>query len=374
MPADLALATAMLAYVADTAPVLAMHLDAQQRVRAPNAYARRVLGDDVAGRPLTDLVPEFTPLPNLAVPPDAVTLVTLNTVTGLPDSFHFRFFAVPDGTLALGSLDVQEQSRLQATVLGLNRELNNLTRQLHQANAELCDLNALKSRFIGMAAHDLRRPVGVIMTHSEFVLDEAGGRLDDEQRQLLRASLAAATGMKRLIDNFLDVSVIESGNLRLERSRTTVADVVAGVLPLVHLIATRKKVALIVDGGDDQHPVRIDGAKLQQVLVNLLGNAIEHSGAGQRVWLAASRRETDLMFSVRDEGPGIAREAQQRLFAPFAQAGTRKTAGERSVGLGLAIARLVVEAHGGRLWVESEPGHGSTFFVTLPTSSADDPA
>jgi len=110
----------------------------------------------------------------------------------------------------------------------------------------------------------------------------------------------------------------------------------------------------------------VDVAKLQQVLVNLAGNAIEHSQAGQRVWLAARREETGLVFSVRDEGPGIAPEDQKRLFAPFVRAGTRKTAGERSVGLGLAIARLVVEAHGGRIWVESKPDHGSTFFVTLP--------
>jgi two-component system, sensor histidine kinase and response regulator len=121
-----------------------------------------------------------------------------------------------------------------------------------------------------------------------------------------------------------------------------------------------------LDSLHDKTPLAADAAKLQQVLVNLLSNAIEYSKAGQRVWLVARREDAEMVFSVRDEGPGIAPEDQKRLFAPFMRAGTRKTAGERSVGLGLAIARQVIEAHGGRIWVESKPDHGSTFFVSLP--------
>ena len=363
------IAEAMQAYVLETAPVLALYLDANHCVAGANAQARQVLRDDAFGHPLAEQIVDFTrtlDLPSLIRQGGAVHRLTLSTVSGMPETLCFRFFPLPDGALALGSLDFQEQQKLRDGALELNRELNNLTRQLHQANAELRELNELKNRFIGMAAHDLRKPVGVIMTYSEFLLDEAGDRLDDEQRGFLRTSLAAAAGMKRLIDNFLDVSVIESGHLRLERSRTAVAEILAGVLPLVRLVAARKKVELFTEAGDDGHPLAVDVAKLQQVLVNLAGNAIEHSQAGQRVWLAARREETGLVFSVRDEGPGIAPEDQKRLFAPFVRAGTRKTAGERSVGLGLAIARLVVEAHGGRIWVESKPDHGSTFFVTLP--------
>ncbi len=364
------IAEAMQAYVLETAPVLALYLDANHCVAGANAQARLVLRGDAFGHPLAEQIVDFTrtlDLPSLIRQGGAVHRLTLSTVSGMPETLCFRFFPLPDGALALGSLDFQEQQKLRDGALELNRELNNLTRQLHQANAELRELNELKNRFIGMAAHDLRKPVGVIMTYSEFLLDEAGDRLDDEQRGFLRTSLAAAAGMKRLIDNFLDVSVIESGHLRLERSRTAVAEILAGVLPLVRLVAARKKVELFTEAGDDGHPLAVDVAKLQQVLVNLAGNAIEHSQAGQRVWLAARREETGLVFSVRDEGPGIAPEDQKRLFAPFVRAGTRKTAGERSVGLGLAIARLVVEAHGGHIWVESKPDHGSTFFVTLPT-------
>jgi signal transduction histidine kinase len=374
------IADGMQTYVLETAPVLAFRLDANHCVMDANAQAHRMLRGKVVGFPLASQIVDFTHSLDLAAliqQCGAVHRLTLSTGSGMPETLYFRFFPLSDGTLALGSLDFQEQQNLRDQALELNQELNNLTRQLHQANAELRELNELKNRFIGMAAHDLRRPIGVIMTYSEFVLDEAGDRLDDEQRGFLRATLSAATGMKRLIDNFLDVSVIESGNLRLERSRSHVASILAGVWPLLRLAASRKKIELVNEAheaGDDKAPLAVDVAKVQQVLVNLLSNAIEHSKPGQRVWLRAYREETALIFSVRDEGPGITPEDQSRLFAPFARAGTRKTAGERSVGLGLAIARMVVEAHGGRIWVESEPGHGATFFVSLPTESTGEQA
>ena len=366
---DPCIAQAMRTYVLETAPVLALYLDAHHCVAGANAQARQVLRGEALGRPLAEQIVDFTgslDLPSLIRQGGTVHRLTLGTVSGMPETLSFRFFPLTYGALALGSFDFQEQQKLRDEALGLNRELNNLTRQLHQANAELRELNELKNRFIGMAAHDLRKPVGVIMTYNEFVLDEAGDRLSDDERGFLRSSLAAAAGMKRLIDNFLDVSVIESGHLRLECSRTDVAEILAGVLPLVRLVAVRKKVELLTEAGEDKLPITVDIAKLQQVLVNLLSNAVEHSKAGQHVWLVACREAKELVFSVRDEGPGIKPEDQKRLFAPFVRAGTRKTAGERSVGLGLAIARLVVEAHGGRIRVQSKLDHGSTFFVNLP--------
>jgi signal transduction histidine kinase len=360
------MAAAVLAYVTETAPVLVLSLDAQQRVAAANSHARRILGGDVVGRLMTELVVDFTPPPDLHATSEDGCRLSLNTAAGLPESFHFRFFPLPEGTLALGSLDSQEQARLGTTVLGLNHELNNLTRQLHQANAELRELNQLKNQFLGMAAHDLRKPIGVIMTYSEFLLDEAGEQLSAEHREFLRICLAAATGMKRLIDGFLDVSIIESGKLRLDLAPASVPEIVAAVEPIARLMAGKKEVILLVDSADDARRLRVDASKLQQVLLNLIGNAVEHSVPGQRVWLSVRREEQDLVLAVRDEGSGIAAGDQARLFTSFARAGARKTAGERSVGLGLAIARLIVEAHGGRIWVESIPGQGATFLFALP--------
>jgi len=357
--------------------VLSLRLDADLRITAANALARRVLPEGAIGRPLAESVMDFgatVDVPALVVRDGNVHLLTLKTAAGLPESFYFRFFAVDDGvgeeggsaTLALGGLDFAEQLRLRGEVLTLNRDLNNLTRQLHVANGELRDLNELKNQFLGMAAHDLRKPVGVIMTYGEFVLEEAGAALTGEQRGFLRTCIDAAAGMKLLIDDFLDVSVIESGRLRLDRAPATVAGILATAGEFGAVLARKKKITLVLEPPEPGLHLQADAPKLQQVLLNLIGNAVEHSVAGQRVWLSVQRDANELVFAVRDEGAGIAPADQQRLFAPFERAGTKKTAGERSTGLGLAISRKIVEAHGGRIWVESTPGQGANFRFALP--------
>ena len=368
---DPAIAAAMRAYVLETAPVLALYLDANYCVTDANAQARQVLRVEALGRPLTEQLVDFNcslDLPALIRQSGVVHRLTLSTASGMPETLCFRFFSLPVGVLALASLDFPEQQKLRDEVLELNGQLNNLTRQLHQANAELRELNQLKNQFLGMAAHDLCIPIGVIMLYSGFVLDEAGSQLSERHREFLRICMGAATGMKRLIDGFLDLSVIESGKLRLELASASVPEIVAGAEPTARLMAEKKKISLLVDLSDDGRRLRVDASRLQQVLLNLIGNAVEHSVAGQRVWLSARWDDQTLILAVRDEGPGIEPEDQARLFASFGRAGTRKTPGERSVGLGLAIARLVVEAHGGRIWVESIPGQGATFLIALPLS------
>lgn len=364
-----AIAEAIRRYVLESAPVLVLRLDGNHCVSYANAQARRVLPGEAVGRPLAELMVDFNhtlDLPALIRQPGAVHRLTVSTASGMPETLGFCFFPLPDGVLVLGSLDFQEQLQLRSEVLGLNLELNNLTRQLHQANAELRDLNQLKNQFLGMAAHDLRAPVGLIINYSEFVLDEAGETLSAEHREFLKICLASAEGMKQLIESFLDVSVIESGQLRLELAPTTAPKILAGVEPMARLQAAKKQISLLMDTAKDARPLRVDASKLQQVLLNLLGNAVQHSVPGQRVWLSVRWESATIIFAVRDEGPGITIEDQARLFTAFGRAGTRKTAGERSTGLGLAIARKVVEAHGGRIWIESIPGQGATFLFSLP--------
>jgi signal transduction histidine kinase len=370
------IAKALQTYVLDTAPVMALLLDAEDRVVDANDHARRVLGAGAVGRPLAEQIVDFhhtLDVPAIIRQGDTVHRLTLNTAAGRPETFGFRFFSVSVGTLALASLDFQEQVELREQVLALNRELNNLTRQLYQANAELRELNQLKNQFLGMAAHDLRKPIGLIMTYGGFVLDEAGAQLSGEHREYLQTCLRAARGMKQLIDDFLDLAVIESGQLRLNLASATAREIIAGAEPVARLVAAKKGITLLVEEVDDTRRLRVDASKLQQVLLNLVGNAVEHSVSGQRVWLTSRWEGQNLVFAVRDEGPGITPEDQSRLFTAFGRTGQRKTAGERSTGLGLAIARLVVEAHGGRIWVESRPGHGATFLFSLPTKEEEKP-
>ncbi len=117
--------------------------------------------------------------------------------------------------------------------------------------------------------------------------------------------------------------------------------------------------------------VSLDAGRIEQVLNNLIGNAMKFAAPGSRVLVSALSAADAVVFSIADEGPGIPPGDLPNLFKPFARATARGTAGEKSTGLGLAIVRKIVEAHGGRIWVESEPGHGATFFVSLPTTSPD---
>jgi signal transduction histidine kinase len=363
------IAEALRAYVVENAQSLALRLDAGLNVTEINAHTRELLGPDVVGRPILEQIVDFmrpVDLPALIQKSGKVHRLTLKTAAGMPESVDFRFFPLPDGALALGSFDFQEQKKLRQEMLILNGELNNLTRQLHQANAELSELNQLKNQFLGMAAHDLRAPVGLIINYSEFVLDEAGEHLSEEHREFLQICLNAAEDMQRLIESFLDFSIIESGNLQLQLEPTSVTKIIDSVGPIARLLAGKKKISLIMETTQGGSLLQVDSLKIQQALVNLINNAVQHSQPGQRVWVSARTESNEIVFAVRDEGQGLTPEDQARLFQPFERAGTKKTAGERSIGLGLAIARKVITAHGGRIWIESIPGQGATFLFSVP--------
>jgi|JI10StandDraft_1071094.scaffolds.fasta_scaffold124014_3 signal transduction histidine kinase len=361
-------------YLDSLAPVLVLTLDQDVRVTECNAYAQQILPMEQLGRPFTDWLVELTARKltgaELLAGTETPARLSLNTASRVPETFLFHFFPVPDGHIALGSPDIAQQRRLGETVLGLNRELSNLTRQLHQANAELKELNQLKNTFLGMAAHDLRKPIGAILAYVQFVLDEA--ELGAEHREFLAISHAAAADMKRLVDNFLDLAVIEANQLRLDLANVRAADILDAAMVLLRPLAQRKAVTLVADASQAGGDMRLDAAKLQQVLLNLAGNAVEHSQGGQQVTICLRRapkaQGEELRCEVHDEGAGIDAAAKAHLFEAFAQAGSRKTGGERATGLGLSIARRIVEAHGGRIGVDSVPGQGACFWFTVPVT------
>lgn len=361
-------------YLNSTAPVLVLTLDHELLVTECNTYARRILPMEQLGRPFTDWLVAFTTRgltsADLLAGTEVPVRLSLNTAVRVPETFLFHFFPLPDGHLALGSPDIAQQRRLGETVLGLNRELSNLTRQLHQANAELKELSQLKDTFLGMAAHDLRKPIGAILAYVQFVLDEA--ELGAEHREFLVISQAAAADMKRLVDNFLDLAVIEANQLRLDLTPVRAVDILDVALVLLQPLAQRKAVTLVADASQAGGEMRLDAAKLQQVLLNLAGNAVEHSRDGQRVTITMRRAPTvqaeELRCEVRDEGAGIDAAAQAHLFEAFAHAGSRKTSSERATGLGLSIARRIIEAHGGSIGVDSAPGQGACFWFTVPVT------
>ncbi len=247
----------------------------------------------------------------------------------------------------------------------LNNELVSMQRELAKQNAALERLNQEKNRFLGMAAHDLRNPLQLILSHSNFLLEEAASQLSPEYLSFLEMISASSEFMAHLVDDLLDVAKIESGQLQLDYAPVELAALLTRTVKLNRVLAAKKQIRLelALEAG----PLRalLDAPKIEQVLNNLLGNAIKFSPAGGQVQVRLWQAGENFGMSIRDEGPGISLEEQSKLFKPF-QRGRKGTAGEKSTGLGLAIVKRIIEGHGGTITLESQLGQGTTFYLSIP--------
>lgn len=247
----------------------------------------------------------------------------------------------------------------------LNNELVNLQRQLAKQNHELARLNDEKNRFLGIAAHDLRNPLGNAMALTEFVQGEPE-RLSEEQREFLAHLQKLIMFMLTMVEDLLDVANIEAGKIALHRERADLAEVVRHAVRMNLPLAERKAIAVTVSADEGVPHAWFDAAKVEQVVNNLLTNAIKYSPAESRVAVTVSRQQEAVQVAVADQGVGIPQAEQERLFLPFQRGSGSTTAGEKSTGLGLFIARRIIEAHGGVIELVSAPGEGSRFSFTIP--------
>jgi len=272
--------------------------------------------------------------------------------------------------LALAAARAAERDdALYDEVSRVNNELSNLQRELAKKNVELERLNAQKNQLLGMAAHDLRNPLGVIMTYAEFLAEEAADVLNEEQREFVANIKESSEFLLKMINDLLDISAIESGKLRLDLAPVSLAALLQRNIALNRVLAEKKQIHIELRLDADLPALPLDGGKIQQVLNNFLSNACKFSHPGTTVEVRLYQAGADAVISVRDQGQGIPAAELERLFKPFHKTSVRSTAGEQSTGLGLAIVRKIVAGHGGRVSVESEVGHGSTFSFTLPLSS-----
>jgi PAS domain S-box-containing protein len=242
--------------------------------------------------------------------------------------------------------------------------------EITQKNAQLVELNKEKNRLLGMAAHDLRNPLSIVNTASAFLLDDASKHLPEVKRaEFLRRINSGSKFMLRLIDDLLDVAKIEAGKLDLELREGDLCALIEENLAINRMLADNKSIRLDFALESGLPPLRFDRDKVEQVLNNLVSNALKFSAPGTTVTVLASRGDGNVVVSVRDQGQGIPTEELDQLFKPFGRTSVRGTAGEKSSGLGLAICRKIVEGHGGRIWAESELGKGSVFSFSLPVTT-----
>ena len=357
----------ILEYFQDHTPVLFFLLGEDGEILAVNRYCQEIFDASIVGCGFGELLVDFQQSFRLEkyINKDSHSLLNLSIPNSLPRSYFFTFRRVNDSILVFGKSDIEELELLRRELFHANQELNNLTRALHKKNAQLQHLNTIKNQFLGMAAHDLRKPISVILSYSEFLLDEIQEKLDEEQVGFLSRIEASATFMKRLVDDFLDVSAIEAGHFNLNITQVNPSEILERSLVLARIQANKKGVDLDVTIDSQLPEIPLDADKIEQAMSNILGNAIEHTVAGTSVSVELKEVDEKIVFSVQDRGSGISREAMKKLFVPFSKAGSVKTGGEKSTGLGLTITRKIIDAHHGEIVAESEEGKGTTFTMIL---------
>ena len=252
---------------------------------------------------------------------------------------------------------------------GLNNELANMQRKLTKKTAELERMNELKNQMLGMAAHDLRNPLTLIQNYSSFLIEDHREQdiFTDDQFQLVKQIKESSEYMVQIIEDMLDISAIESGSISLEKDDEDISELIERVVSLNRPTAGKKNISLVTKLPDKSITKKVDAHKFQQVLDNVVSNAIKYSEAETEVEVGIKEGdENALIIYVEDQGQGIPEDELGDLFVPFAKISSDPTAGEKSTGLGLAIAQKIVEAHGGYIQVESELGAGSTFFISIP--------
>ena len=253
----------------------------------------------------------------------------------------------------------------------LYNEISNAQRELAKQNVELKHLSDLKNQFLGTAAHDLRNPIWMIGLYSRFLLEDASAVLNNEQVEFLNIIKSHSENMQKLVDSYLDFASIESGKLKLDVQPTDLNALLMNNLHMNRPLAGKKQIEL-KDIHDEIFPeMKIDASKIDQVLNNLISNAIRFSLPQTKIVVHLSSSQDEAVIAVTDEGVGIPVEKQKLLFEPFEGEKGFKENGEKSAGLGLYIAQKIIHEHGGRIWLESEVGEGSTFFFTLPLRGAE---
>ncbi len=247
-----------------------------------------------------------------------------------------------------------------------SRLLRELIMKYSLAERRLKELNDLKNRFLGIAAHDLRNPLVSIRGFSEIILEGETGPLTDDQREFITIINSASQSMLALVNDLLDVSVIESGKLDLRKTVQSLGTLILDRLRLQEIVARQKTITIRTEF-DEVPDFPFDSERMAQVVDNLVSNAVKFSPPGSEIQVRLEMKGEDVRCAVIDKGPGVSPGDRTMLFGAFQRLSARPTGGEKSTGLGLSIVKKIVEAHEGVIDVISEPGAGSEFYFSIPS-------
>ena len=287
---------------------------------------------------------------------------------------------VQQGAARLGAgdlttrIDVRSGDELEALAGEFNKmadQLREYTTGLEQKvaeqTAELRAANRHKSEFLANMSHELRTPLNAVIGFSDALKEQYFGPLNEKQAEYVGDINSSGQHLLSLINDILDLSKIEAGKMELETARFNVAAAIDNAIILIRERALRQNLSLSANVDPEVGEIEADERKVKQILINLLSNAVKFSYPGGLVRVSARRVTNTLEISVSDTGMGIAPEDQARIFEEFRQLHNSGSAKHEGTGLGLSLTRRLVELHGGRIWVSSEPGKGATFTFALPS-------
>ena len=266
----------------------------------------------------------------------------------------------------------EELQTINLSLRDARADLLNRNEELLAANERLDQINKTKTHFLAVATHEIRTPLSIIMGYNRFLFQEKPGELNSEQKRILDESVQSCERLLNIVNEMLDFSRIESGNLKLQNQQSDVLGLLRRVYRQMKLISDREQIDLALNLPEGPVLLIHDPDRIEQVLVNLISNAIKFTPAGGVITLSARQRAQNgngfLEVSISDTGIGLSGSMKGKLFKEY-QPFLSKEPGpshQKGVGLGLAISKKIVEAHGGRIWAEGETGQGATFRFTLP--------
>ena len=361
----------LFSFIMTEAAFLLLIVDGSGKIIQANRAAETLIGTELEGLSFEKILVDFQgnlKPEEILIPRDTPLLLNVMNKEGLPLTYYFRFKPFGESVIAIGQQDAGEIDEMRRNLISLNSELNNVTRDLHKKNAQLELLSKQKNQFFGMASHDLRHPLGVINMYSQFLEMEAAKTLSEEHQKFVKHIRDAGKLMESILNDFLDFAVFESGRFDLHCRGENLGDLLSRIAGYFNQLASTKSVKVIYSPPADEIQLVIDSAKIEQVINNLLSNALKYSLRGGAIQLILTRREAEVQIVVKDQGVGISPENISRIFQPYERIDSLANE-EKSSGLGLAIVKKIVDAHGGQIWAESDVGCGATFTISLPATT-----
>jgi len=339
------------------------------RSRSFNVIVTDIRLPDVGGLEILELAKEINP---------EVAVIVMTGYTGIETAVNavnngaYAYFVKPVNPDEIKTIiaNALKQQKLLLENRRLVDDLQQSNKLLFETNEELKKATQAKSEFLANMSHELRTPFNAVIGFSELLLDEIPGKINRKQRQCLDDILSSSKHLLSLINDVLDLSKVEAGKLELKQKDFTLNKLIESLTRTIMPILVPRKQSLDIEIEKGLPPIHADKTKIRQVLLNLLSNSVKFMPDGGKLKIEAIRKDSWCQISVIDNGIGMKQEEQERIFEPFYQLDNPISRERSGTGLGLTIAKQIVEKHGGRIWVESEYGKGSCFTFTLPLATS----